>query len=83
MGGNISAARTYLDRRQIASEKVALREAAQAKERERWRNPDELTDEELATLLVKNATTEELERILACLKDTEQKTNNGHIPNAN
>jgi hypothetical protein len=47
MSGNISAVRTYLERHQIASEKAALREAAQARELERRNDVKSLSDEEL------------------------------------
>ena len=47
MSGNMSAARTYLDRHQVASEKVALLEAAQARDLERYNDLKTLTDEEL------------------------------------
>jgi hypothetical protein len=47
IGGSIPAARTYLDRHQIASEKIALLEAAQAREAERCSDFRRLTDEEL------------------------------------
>ena len=47
MSGNIPALRTYFDRYQIAFEKVALLEAAQAREAERYDDVNELTDEEL------------------------------------
>ena len=47
ISGNIPALRTYFDRYQIASEKIALLEAAQAREAERYDDVDALTDEEL------------------------------------
>ncbi len=47
VSGNIPALRTYFDRYQIASEKVAQLEAAQAREAERYNDLDSLTDAEL------------------------------------
>src|ERR1700761_9075321 len=47
IGGSIPTARTYLDRHQIASEKIALLEAAQARVAERCSDIRRLTDEEL------------------------------------
>ena len=64
--GNIPAARTYLDHHQRASEKAALLEAAQASDRERRNNVDELSDQEII-------------RMLTSLKDTEEETKKGHI----
>src|ERR1700728_4222742 len=49
--GNIPAARTYLDHRQRASEKAALVEAAQARDRERHKDVKELTREELMRIV--------------------------------
>jgi hypothetical protein len=70
MGGNIPALRTYFDRYQIASEKVAQLEAAQAKEAERRSD-------------IRNWTDEELERMVVdALKADEQETKKGHISNA-
>ena len=70
MGGNIPALRTYFDRYQIASEKVAQLEAAQAKEAERRSD-------------IRNWTDEELERMIVdALKADEQETKKGHISNA-
>ena len=45
--GSIPALRTYLDRHQVASEKVAQLEAAQAKEAERRSDVRNWTDEEI------------------------------------
>jgi hypothetical protein len=52
ISGNIPALRTYCDRYQIASEKVAQLEAAQAKEAERRSDINNWTDEELEQMLV-------------------------------
>ena len=66
MGGNIPAARTYLDRYRIASEKVAL-EATQSRDA-RTRPIRELTDEEIH------------ERIIYLEKIQEKEK--GHVSNA-
>ena len=55
MKGDRYAARTYLDHYVRAFEKVALLEAAQARELERYNNVHELTDEEILNLMVDNA----------------------------
>jgi hypothetical protein len=70
IGGNIPAARFYFDRHQIASEKVAQLEAAQAKEAERRSDINNWTDEELEQMLVD------------VLKANEQEAKKGHISNA-
>jgi hypothetical protein len=59
--GNIPALRAYLDRHQIASEKVAQLEAAQAKEAERRRDIRNWTDEELEQMIVDTRKARELE----------------------
>jgi hypothetical protein len=59
IGGNISAARTYFDRHQIASEKTALLEATQAREAERRSDFRNLTDEELDQLIFEEQKKEE------------------------
>jgi hypothetical protein len=69
IGGNIPAARTYFDRHQIASEKVAQLEAAQAKEAERRSDFSNWTDEELEQMLAD------------ALKANEQEAKQGHISN--
>ena len=79
MSGNIPAARTYLDRYQVASEKVALMKAAQSKDLEKYNDLDSLTDEELDRFIVKNASEEELETIIAALKGKEQETKRGTL----
>ena len=53
--GNTAAARIYLNHRQVASEKAALLKAAQARDRERYNNVDELSDQEIWNLMVDNA----------------------------
>lgn len=70
MSGNMPAARTYLDRVLVAFEKRALRQAAQARERERCNDLNNLTDEELMRLAA------------GALKDKEQEMKKGHISNA-
>jgi hypothetical protein len=70
ISGNIPATRTYLDRHQIASEKVAQLKAAQAKEAERRSDINNWTDEELEQMLVD------------VLKANEQEAKKGHISNA-
>ena len=82
MSGNIPAARPYLDRYQLAFEKRALLEAAQARELERYTDVKNLTDEELNRLVLKNLTEEELETIIAGRKNKEQETKKGHVSNA-
>jgi len=62
MSGNIPALRTYLDRYQIASEKIALLEAAQAREAERCKDLRRLTDEELEQMILAAEKREEEER---------------------
>jgi len=92
MGGNISAARTYLDRHQAASEKVALLEVAQSRDLEKYNDLDSLTDggimrfivenstdEELESFFLKSLPDEELERIIAVLKDKEKETKKGTL----
>jgi Family of unknown function (DUF5681) len=69
ISGNIPALRTYFDRYQIASEKVAQLEAAQAKEAERRSDFNNWTDEELWKLITDGQ------------KDNEQETKKGHISN--
>ena len=59
ISGNIPALRTYCDRYQIASEKIALLQAAQAREAERRRDIRNLTDEELAQLIFEEEKKEE------------------------
>jgi hypothetical protein len=59
IGGSIPAARTYFDRHQIASEKIALLEAAQAREAERRSDFRNWTDEELAQMILKAEKEEE------------------------
>ena len=70
IGGNIPAARTYFDRHQIASEKVAQLEAAQAKEAERRSDFNNWTDAELWKLITDGQ------------KDKEQETKKGPVSNA-
>jgi hypothetical protein len=67
MKGDRYAARTYLDHRQRASEKAALVNAAQARDRERRNNVKELTREELMGI------------IAAGRKRIEEETEKGHI----
>jgi hypothetical protein len=62
IGGNIPAARTYFDRHQIASEKIALLEAAQAREAERCKDLRRLTDEELEQMILAAEKREEEEQ---------------------
>jgi hypothetical protein len=69
IGGNIPAARTYLDRHQIASEKIALLEAAQAREAERCKDLRRLTDEELEQMILAAEKREEEQK----KKEEEQK----------
>lgn len=69
MKGNIPAARIYLDHRQVASEKAALVEAAQARDLERHNDVKELTREELMGILA------------AGRKDREEERKKGHISN--
>jgi hypothetical protein len=59
IGGNIPAARTYLDRYQIASEKIALLEASKSSDSGKYKDFNALTDEQL------------LEMIFAVPKDKE------------
>ena len=59
ISGNIPALRTYCDRYQIASEKIALLEAAQAHEAERRSDIRNLTDEELDQLIFEEEKKEE------------------------
>jgi hypothetical protein len=66
MSGNIPAARIYLDRHQVAFEKIALLEASQSRDREKYNDLKALTDEELTWLIRENQ------------KDKEQETK-GHI----
>ncbi|MDT7818244.1 MAG: hypothetical protein QOJ42_8160 [Acidobacteriaceae bacterium] len=68
ISGNLPALRTYFDRYQIASEKVALLQAAQAKEAERRSDMKNWTDEEIH------------ERIIYLQK--EQETKMEHVSNA-
>lgn len=70
MGGSIPAARTYLDRVLVAFEKRALREAAQARELEKYNDVNELTYEELMRIAAGG------------LKEKEQEREKGHISNA-
>jgi hypothetical protein len=70
ISGNIPALRTYFDRYQIASEKVAQLEAAQAKEAERRSDFNNWTDEELWKFITDDS------------KHKEQEAKKGHISNA-
>ena len=70
ISGNIPATRTYLDRHQIASEKVVQLEAAQAKEAERRSDFNNWTDAELWKLITDGQ------------KDKEQETKKGSVSNA-
>jgi Family of unknown function (DUF5681) len=70
ISGNIPATRTYLDRHQIASEKVVQLEAAQAKEAERRSDFNNWTDAELWKLITDGQ------------KDKEQETKKGPVSNA-
>src|ERR1700754_4910375 len=47
MSGNVPAARIYLDRLQVALEKIALREASQSSDPEKYNDLVTLTDGEL------------------------------------
>jgi hypothetical protein len=51
IGGNVPALRTYLDRHELASEKIALLEASQARDIT-WRDPEHLTLDELNELVL-------------------------------
>jgi hypothetical protein len=70
ISGDIPATRTYLDRHQIASEKIAQLEAAQAKEAERYKDFNALTDAELWKFITDGQ------------KDKEQETKKGSVSNA-
>jgi hypothetical protein len=70
ISGNISALWTYCDRYQIAPEKVAQLEAAQAREAERCSDPNAFTDEELIQMALDDR------------KARGQETRPGHILNA-
>ena len=70
MSGNVPAARTYLDRHQVAFEKVALREASQSSDPEKYNDLMTLTDEELMKIIADG------------LKDKEQETKKGDVSNA-
>ena len=52
MTGNIHAARTYFDLLQPALEKAAQLAARQASDRERFKDPKQMTDEEIVQLLL-------------------------------
>ena len=52
MKGDRFAARTYLEYRKVASDKAALMEEAQARERARRKNVKELSDEELMQIII-------------------------------
>jgi Family of unknown function (DUF5681) len=69
MKGDRYAARTYLDHYVRAFEKVALLEAAQAKDRERQKNVKELTREELMRI------------VAAASKRMEEEGKKGNISN--
>jgi hypothetical protein len=47
MSGNVPAARIYLDLHQVALEKIALREASQSSDTEKYNDLMTLTNEEL------------------------------------
>jgi hypothetical protein len=51
IGGNIPAARTYLGHHLTASEQEALREAVKASKAARYKNFNNLTDEELLEII--------------------------------
>jgi hypothetical protein len=63
IGGNITAARTYLGLHQIAFEKVALLEAADARDAGKPINFNALTDEELGWIAMGGSDPVELERL--------------------
>ena len=70
ISGNMPALRTYLGHYQIASEKVALREASQSRGPIKSEDIPTLSDEELYRLLYEEAQ-----------KTREQETKKGHISN--
>jgi hypothetical protein len=82
MTGSTQAVRIYFGLHQQAPERVAVVAGPQANNSGKYDDVNTRTDEELMRFLVKNLPDEELERIIAVLKDKGQETKKEHISNA-